>query len=247
MAVVNILVEGKDDIVFLCRLLEVMRAERGLEALDWIIPNKERKVILGKRQRFGDSYVRVGKDVIAITETGGFSKPPSPGWRFVKTGKQEDFRVSQYLIMFDADSQENFLGNVQDYGGYETRKKYVEGLYSNCGVSYKTFLFPNNSNDGAMEDLVRLIIKPDYRFVIDSMWPAFRDEVENECREKQMKYFDYSSKCALSQFASIFNANVAKDLYWVAALWDESIWDWQSQVLRPIKEFLTTNLPMLFR
>jgi len=228
MAVVNILVEGKDDIVFLCRLIEVMRQEQGLSPLVWTIPNLDRKVILNGKRRFGDCFVRIGGDVIAITETGGFAKKPSPAWKMVKTAQREDVRVTQYLILFDADAPRNFLGNEQDFGGVSARRDFLQRLYSESGIGFKTFLFPDDVHDGAMEDLAIAIIRPDVRFVIDGNWPEFRASVKSSCEAKGKEYLNYSAKCALSQFATVFDDDVAKDLYWVAALWNDDLWDWQS-------------------
>lgn len=247
MGAVNVLVEGKDDIVFLCRLIEVMRQEQGLEPIDWTIPNPDRKVILNSRKRFGDCFVRIGEEVVAITETGGFAKKPSPAWRLIKTAQREDVRVTQYLILFDADAPRNFLGNDQDFGGVSVRRDYLQSLYSGCGIGFKTFLFPDDAHDGAMEDLAISIIRPDVRFVIDSKWPEFRANVRISCEAAGKSYLDFSAKCALSQFATVFDLDVAKDLYWVAALWNDEIWNWRSSALFPIKNFLRTNLPVLFR
>lgn len=248
MSVTNILVEGKDDIAFLSRLIDVMRAECGLPPLRWRLVNRENKVIVNgaKKLWFGDETTEIGTDCVAITETGGVYQRPGPSLLSVKTPTPR--KVDQIIAFFDADAPVNFLGNPVEAGGLSRRREYVEKLYSGLPVGRKFFLFPTDSKDGTLEDLVISMIDPEIKFVIDRNWASYRQSVRLDLKGVNRSYLEYSAKCALSQFATVFDEDVAKDLYWVAALWNEDrLWNWQSVTLQPLKAFLHINVPVLFR
>lgn len=247
MAVTNILVEGKDDIVFVSRLIDVMRGELGLSALKWRLVSQENKITINgsKKRCFGDAAVSVGEDCVAITETGGVYQPPGPELLVVKA--PEPKKVDLLVCLFDADAPTNFLGNSVKFGGLPDRREYVEKLYSRVSVGRRYFFFPDDSHNGTLEDLVIATIRPELKFVIDRSWPEYRKQVRADLANIQHSYLEYSSKCALSQFSTVFDVAVAKDLYWVAALWNDDMWDWQAVSLFPVKEFLRTNVPSLFR
>lgn len=247
MSVTNILVEGKDDIVFVLRLIEVMRGELDLPPLKWRLVNRENKVTIGgtKKRCFGDATVTVGDDCVAITETGGVYQKPGPEFLVLKM--PEPKKVDQFVCLFDADAPTNFLGNHIEAGGLPERREYVEKLYSAVSVGRKYFFFPDDTYNGTLEDLVISLIRPELKFVIDKNWPAYRHTIRDNLTNIQRTYLDYSSKCALSQFATVFDADVAKDLYWVAALWNDEMWDWQNQSIQPLRMFLKSNVPCLFR
>ena len=247
MAVVNILVEGKDDIVFCRRLVEVMRSERGLADLPWQLVNRENKVTVGgtKKRVFGDSFVEIGDDIVAITETCGVYQKPGPDLLSVKTPR--DRRVDQIFGFFDADAPQNFLGHDVKEGGLPERRLYIEKLYSGLPVGRKFFFFPDDRQNGTLEDLAIAMIRPEIKFVIDREWPEYRKRVTDGVRDLGREYLNYSSKCALSQFSTVFDEDVAKDLYWVAALWNDSIWDWTASAILPLRQYIVANLPMLLR
>ena len=246
MSVVNILVEGKDDIVFVSRLIEVIRGESKLPLLKWRLVNRENKITINgvKKRWFGDATVSVGDDCVAITETGGVYQKPGPELLVVKM--PEPKKVDQLVCLFDADAPTNFLGNHVEAGGLPERREYIEKLYSAVSVGRKYFFFPNDAHNGTLEDLVISMIRPEIKFVIDRNWPMYRQTIRSDLENIQRTYLDYSSKCALSQFATVFDLDVAKDLYWVAALWNDKMWNWQAKSLWPLIEFLKSNLPCLF-
>lgn len=247
MSVMNVLVEGKDDIAFFLRLVEVMRAERGLADLRWRLVSRENKMTIGgtRKRTFGDSFVTVGPDVVAITETCGVYQKPGPDLLSIKT--PEDKKVDQICGFFDADAPQNFLGHDVKSGGLRERRPYVEGLYSSLSIGRKFFFFPDDGRNGTLEDLVISLIRPEIRFVIDREWPEYRKRVSDGVKQAGRAYLNYSAKCALSQFATIFDEDVAKDLYWVAALWNDSIWDWSASAIMPLRRYVAANLPVLLR
>lgn len=246
MSVTNILVEGKDDIVFLRRLIEVMRSEKGLVDLRWRLVSRENKVTVGgtRKRIFGDSFAKIGNDVVAITETCGIYQKPGPDLLSIKT--PEDKKVDQIHGFFDADAPQNFLGHDVASGGLPERCPYIERLYSSLPIGRKFFFFPDDKRNGTLEDLVISLIRPEIKFVIDREWPEYRKRVSDGVKQAGRTYLNYSAKCALSQFTTIFDEDVAKDLYWVAALWNDSIWNWAASEIMPLRQYIAVNMPILF-
>ncbi len=245
MSVVKILVEGKDDIVFLCRIIDLMRGSIG--PVKWQVVSRDNKVTV-RDKWFGNCYAELGSGVIAIEELRGVyvNRALPPSLTLVKTATKE-LKVDQIVGIFDADSKTNFLGHKVPYGGLPQRRSYIERAFSSIGIGKKFFFVPNDSQDKTMEDLMLAIIKPMFRFIVDDRWPQYRADVKNALRAKGIPSLDYGPKCTISQFSSIIDENVAKDLYWIDALFNDEIWDWDSVELIPLKEFLRDSVPSLFR
>ncbi|MDR0414904.1 MAG: hypothetical protein LBH84_05765 [Prevotellaceae bacterium] len=100
------------------------------------------------------------------------------GWTKIKSSKKkgEDVREDMRrnadeggvnLIIFDADTPANG-------GGFSARKKEIEAWKARYGLAFELFLFPNNRDDGALEDLLEKIINPQNQPVFDC-WQKFED------------------------------------------------------------------------
>jgi len=239
MAVTHILVEGKDDLVFIRRLIDVMRA--GLTPLDWKLLPPGRDTLTLVSGKFGNCYTSVSNEVIAISETKGFARDPRPYAKYIKA--DADLQVSRLLVLFDADTDSG-----ADFGGYSNRLHYLQSdRYAQISIGKKFFLFPDDQNDGALEDLAIGMIRDDLDFVIKENWREFRDQLKRQLLAQEKTYYDDTAKCRLSQFCSVVDKETSKDLYWLSALWNENVWNWSADILRPVKSFLQTELPCLFR
>jgi hypothetical protein len=62
---------------------------------------------------------------------------------------------SKTLIIFDADKYDP---EKNPYGGYTKRKEAIENILSGFKLNCPLFLFPNNQEDGALEELLEHII-----------------------------------------------------------------------------------------
>lgn len=256
MAVVNVLVEGKDDLIFVRRLIDVMRIAAGLVPLKWSLVNQNEKVTLKTCQgemEFGNCVVQNGGDVIGITETRGVygckknaSVPNfNPAVTTLKLGGKT-YKVGQFLGIFDADAPMNFLGNPVPYGGFTARKAYLNGMLSRLSGKHSLFLLKDNGSDTCLEELAVDILAAPYNHILPKHWPSYRASLKADFMANHVSYLDYSRKCEIAQLATAIDQEVAKDLYWLAALWNLNMWDWNATALTPLKAYLKSNIPALF-
>ena len=68
------------------------------------------------------------------------------------------------LVIFDADDD------------IETRRQEVETIKEQYHVEFELFLFPNNQDTGALEDLLENIINPDNHSIMDC-WEDYEKEL----------------------------------------------------------------------
>ena len=152
------------------------------------------------------------------------------------------------MCIFDADAPTNFLGNLVTYGGFRARDSYVRQKMSASGKAFEVFLLADNVSDTTLEDLVANMIEPKYQFLVRNNWVDYRKGVLTDLMSNTGEQaLGYSKKCEVSQFATILDESVAKDLYWISALWNDRIWDWNASCLRPLKSFIRARVPVLFR
>jgi hypothetical protein len=102
----------------------------------------------------------------------------SGGWTNI--GKMESL-ITRYketknkmLLIYDADTNDN-------NGGYDKRKKEINKRYAL--PLDEIFLFPNNKDDGALEDLLEKIILQTNKPIFDC-WDKFEDCLQEQASEK---------------------------------------------------------------
>lgn len=244
MSAISIVVEGKDDIVFVRRLIEVFRAQSGKAPLEWKLFNTVEKITIDAGV-FGNCYCESNGVTSAIFENKGAYGDINPAAKVFNLGKKS-FKVTDIICLYDADAPTNFLGNTVNHGGFSARNLYLSRKLSSLSCGHKHFLFPDNQSDGTLEDLALSIMKPSIGSTFNPHWSAFRANVQIALSQSDFGVYPYSAKCSISQCASVLDTECAKDLYWVAALWNDGLWDWTSSKLTPIKNFLQTVAPSLF-
>lgn len=135
---------------------------------------------------------------------------------------KEDIRLSiakghDIIIVFDANEN--------------TKKKVSKKLQ---GLEYELFLFPDNSNNGNLEDLLEQIILPDKQDIFEC-FKAYKRCLEERNKGYQLpnqKAKIYSYKEALGALDKDHKEKQFKPEYW----------DFDNSALNPLKHFLLENL-----
>jgi len=154
----QIFVEGEGDVKFIS------------DYISHIKPNVQAEI----KEKNSNIYIYNGNDktlIATIQSSGGWTKINEFKTYIYKRKEAND----NVLIIFDADTEDN-------KGGFAKRKKEIEdyGLQLN-----EIFLFPNNKDDGALEDLLEDIINKTNEPIFDC-W----NELENclqGCASKKMQ------------------------------------------------------------
>ena len=138
-------------------------------------------------------------------------------------------------VVYDADSSldvDYSGGNVarrallqKQYDGYSFQRKPTEDL--------SIFLFPNNKDDGTVETLLERIAAKKKRKAITICWRGY------ECLLQLFRFFRPTAKSKISEYAS---ATIGHEVWEYQgqnkALFDRAIWNWHSQEIQPLCEFI---------
>lgn len=157
LKIVQIFVEGDTDVKFIADYIEHIVSNAKIEI-------KKSKVV----------NISIN-DVQKITIQG------LDGWTDIQNVRTEFERNTENggtnLIVFDADSSEND-------GGFTKRKHEIEKKMK--GLSYEIFLFPNNQDDGDLEDLLENIIN-EINIPIFNCWSEFENCLQEHASKKMGK------------------------------------------------------------
>ena len=66
------------------------------------------------------------------------------------------------ILIFDAD----FTGR-ENHHGFSGKMKFLENEKKNLGITFETFLFPNNKEDGTLETLLETCIHPGHANILE--------------------------------------------------------------------------------
>lgn len=152
-----ILVEGEGDVKFIS---------------DYISHIKPDVKVIAKTKNKFDIRNKDNEILIATIQSSG-------GWTKIKSLEQTIIKEREannnVLIIFDADT-------VDNNGGFASRKKAIEGY--NLQLN-DIFLFPDNKDDGALEDLLENIINQTNKPIFDC-WDGFENCLK-ECASEKIK------------------------------------------------------------
>lgn len=174
-------------------------------------------------------------------------------FRIIVEGKEDYFFLKNYLSHIEKSSlsiylnqiegkynldEENIRSSIDD--GYEiiivfdanenTREEVSEKLQ---GLKYNLFLFPDNSNNGNLEDLLEQIILPDKQDIFEC-FKAYKRCLKERNKGYQLpdkKAKIYSYKEALGAFDEKHEEQFKPEY-----------WDFDNSALDPLKRFLLENL-----
>lgn len=172
----------------------------------------------------------------SIESTGGYTNIS----KFVNPSQENRDDDGINLVIFDADS------SIYPDGGIDKRKAYISAQNSFID---DVFLFPNNSDDGDLEILLERIVNPTHQQVVDSFNQYQEDigskvftntpVVQNyEVPAQKAKIYSYADILQASFKKQGTKANIDKLNLSVYCLPDKDFWDFDSEDLQPLIDFL---------
>ncbi|MDR0566341.1 MAG: hypothetical protein LBG47_04790 [Prevotellaceae bacterium] len=171
------------------------------------------------------------------------------GWTKIKSRRKEGENIREdmrrnaaeggvNLIIFDADTPKNG-------GGFSVRKSEIEAWKAKYSLNFELFLFPNNQDDGALEDLLEKIINPQNKPVFDC-WQKFEDclPTKTACTKnpltipaKKSKIYAYMEVLHGESRAEKDNVKDSNRDFKKAEHWDLN-----GAAIQPLKDFLRLHL-----
>ena len=140
---INIMVEGFED----QELVAVLLTELG-KVPGW---REQGKSLVGES---------AAGNPVAIYEMGGWTTIPTSTELLPRLQQSPEVGV-QNLIVYDADTPR------QAQGGFEVRRAELQRQASELGLSFESFLLPDNGTDGNLEDLMHKMVHPSHQLVAD--------------------------------------------------------------------------------
>ena len=225
MKLVNIILEGVKDIYFMHELMKRRFPEfnTGINVIQ-----TSKNVKNGVKLNSKDGSTRV-----ALKQVNGFDGIAKHSELLQSL---PDFEGEfDAIVIFDADSKA-----TKENGGCSARREYIktELAKSKRHIQLKDdkiFLFPNNHDDGELETLMERFVSDDdgHRTFFDVCWRNY-----SLCVEKH-GFNHTSQKSKMNEYTAAFNGE-AWDYGGInKAFQDESLWNWNSQNLMPLYDFLS--------
>jgi hypothetical protein len=174
-----------------------------------------------------------------ITSTGGWTKLNSKeGETFRDKMKENTQNEIVNLVIFDADTDKNDAG-------YSIRKQEIENWKTVYGLKFELFLFPNNANDGALENLLEQIINPQNTSIFDC-WQRFEDclPTKNACVKNPLTIPAKKSKIYAYMEVLHGESRTEKDKIkdHNRDFTKSEHWDLNAVALLPLKDFLQQHI-----
>lgn len=242
MNVIQILVEGASDVLFLRQLLSSMEHA--------LIGRWKECVPLNRRQsglnaQFRSSTLTYKAEwngsLLLLHATGGVRNifpMPDPALEIVSydVGEPGIVKVSKNVFIVDAD----FQSKVEGTGGNQAAQEKIAEVVRKCvakGIMCAGFAMPTNQTDGTLEHLLEGMVPEAKRGVIDGCWARFKD-----CVKANGAKYEPSLKTMLDVYAKLFNARVQGRPFIGDSYSDKDLWNWDAPILVPLKSFLRTEV-----
>ena len=172
-------------------------------------------------------------------------------FRIIVEGKEDYFFLKNYLSHIEKDSlsidleringktnlDKEYIRSSIDEGleiiivfdaNEDTKKEVSKKLR---GLKYELFLFPDNSNNGNIEDLLEQIILPDKQDIFECF------DNYKRCLKERNKGYQLPDKKA-----KIYSYKEALDSKHEEEQFKPECWNFDSSALDPLKRFLLENL-----
>lgn len=150
--------------------------------------------------------------------------------------QMRDFAMNgeKNLVIFDCDS-------IATGGGLKKRQDDFEALKNSANIDFDYFLFPNNQDEGAFEDLLLQIINPKHQGIMDCFSRyeqcvgGQNEAMGGNCYEMpniKAKIYTYITAFKRSKR----DADIVKSGDW--NFYNDEYWDLNHSYLLPLKSFL---------
>ncbi|MDR3367288.1 MAG: hypothetical protein LBO71_10045 [Prevotellaceae bacterium] len=202
-------------------------------------------------QRFLHHYVEKLFGIPLIYTTKGALRDivSADGWTAIKSSgkKGEDIREDMRrntaegginLAIFDAD----FAANG---GGFGARKAEIEEWKINYGLNFELFLFPNNHDDGALENLLEQIINIQNAPVFDC-WERFENCLPTKTTCAKNPLTIPAKKSKIYAYMEVLHGETKSEKDKIKDpnrdFKNEQHWNLNAPALEPLKAFLHAHL-----
>ena len=141
------------------------------------------------------------------------------------------------LVIIDCDD------SSKNDGGYKQRSLYLESLKQKGGLEFEYFLFPNNQDEGAFENLLLNIINPEHKGLLDC-FDGYEKCISGKDPNGEV-YKVPNIKAKIYSYISSFKMTQKEQKLMKAGDWDfhnSKYWNLDSPYLIPLKEFLQSHL-----
>lgn len=150
---------------------------------------------------------------------------------------QED--REQVLVLADADTKEKG-------SGYKKRKIEIENGMTEHNVSFHYFLYPDNKNDGDVENLMENAARHDLHAIFFDCFEDYEkcvSGVKNDSGEPMYNVPNLKGKLHTYITAQKLSQRLRKKLGSGNWLFDDTMyWNLNVDALQPLKDFFATNL-----
>lgn len=211
-----IIVEGKADIIFIKDYLIFLDSSLELKE-----DNRKKK-----------QYLLIGSTskVIKIFYSRGYTKINPLKTRIEKLqmddGIEEDYKI---LVIQDADDP------TKENGGVKNRMKYLD----NIDMEFKTFLFPNNQDDGDLETLLlRIIDKTKYNNFL-ACYKKYVSCIKNITQKNFIKELLEDKNQVFSYFSAYYGMEQSKE---ENREYISEYWDFNSDALKSLNKFIKETI-----
>lgn len=235
MEALQILVEGETDCNFLKALLS------HIPEIPFAVPTPSSDIWEKERAKpYQHAHLRDGR-VLVLTVVNGWEKVQNYTMPLTAVSLVDGTtaKVSASAILFDADAPKTQFDDPCNFGGHTARLAKLRELCAKAAPQPEIFLFPDNQSDGTLETLLLdLIPEARRREFIDGCWGAYCD-----CVKTHKAPYPPTLKHTIGQYAARFEKRAAtKNQLYDSTFAEESMWNWDSPALDPLKHFLTAFL-----
>ncbi len=136
------------------------------------------------------------------------------------------------IVIFDCD-------DPSTGGGFAQRTRHLEDVKTEYGVDFDFFLFPNNNDDGAFEELLLNIINPQHKGLIDC-FDKYEMCIGGQDASGEL-YETPNTKAKIYSYITSFKRSRKERERIKGGNWDfqnVKYWNLDAEYLKPLKEFI---------
>ena len=183
------------------------------------------------RHLFGDNYNNLD---ISYRSVDGYTNLAKSQPLFQEISDQE----GKNILVFDADF-------VATGGGLQNRTNYLEEQKQQLSIAFESFLFPDNQNEGEIENLLEAIIVENHRNIIECFHGYENCIRELDKANNQEHYYTPNKKAKIYAYvesltppADFEKAIKAKNFFFT----DANYWDLNSNSLQQFRNFCVEQI-----